>query len=318
MMLSPIIIILFNFITGTMCLTYGVGLMSHGLEKAHSTAVKKILASFTGNVFSAFITGAIVTALVQSSTAVTVMTVGFVNSGMMRLSQAVGIIYGANIGTTVTAHLLSFNPGYIAILLIISGLALKILLGKRPGGNLASAAVGLGLMFTGISIMSAGVPYIRESRYIYEFFKMYGNKPYTGLVIGMVATALVHSSSATVGVTIVLFNSGLISLEAAVGLTLGDNIGTCVTAQIASMGTGISARRTAWAHTIYNVAGALCVLTFFPWFSHIVRHLTFLAGQNETRLVANIHTIFNLLSAVAFLPVTRYYVRFIEWLIPDS
>lgn len=317
-MLLPIIIILFNFITGTLCLTYGVNLMSNSLEKAHSTAVKKILASFTGNVFSAFITGTLVTALVQSSTAVTVITVGFVNSGMMRLSQAVGIIYGANIGTTVTAQLISLNPGYIAIPLIISGLALKILLGKRPGGNLASAAVGLGLMFTGISIMSAGVPYIRENRYMYEFFKAYGNNPYTGLLIGMVATALVHSSSATVGMTIVLFNSGLISLEAAVGLTLGDNIGTCITAQLASIGTGVSARRTAWAHTIYNIAGALCVLIFFPWFTQIVRSLTFFAGQNETRLVANIHTIFNLLSAVVFFPVTKYYVRFIEWLIPDS
>ena len=132
-MLLPIIIILFNFITGTLCLTYGVNLMSNSLEKAHSTAVKKILASFTGNVFSAFITGTLVTALVQSSTAVTVITVGFVNSGMMRLSQAVGIIYGANIGTTVTAQLISLNPGYIAIPLIISELAQHVLYLRHIG-----------------------------------------------------------------------------------------------------------------------------------------------------------------------------------------
>lgn len=314
---AAIIIILYNFIAGTICIIYGVRLMSKGLEESNMNRIRRVLARFTGRLIPAFLTGTVVTALVQSSTAVTVITVGLVNSGLMKLTQAVGIIYGANIGTTVTAQLMSFKLTKLALPMIAIGITARLLVKKRTVRSAALALTGMGLMFMGINILSSGTPYIRESKYAYNLFMTYGANPYLGLVLGMVTTMLVHSSSATVGITIVLFNSGLISFDAAIGLTLGDNVGTCVTAQLASLGMGIPARRTAWAHTLYNVIGVLAVLVLLGPFSKLVKDLTLLAGQDETRLVANTHTVFNILSAVLFLPLTRYYVKFIEWVAAD-
>jgi phosphate:Na+ symporter len=315
---KTLFIILYNFITGTLCLMFGVKLLSNGLEQSNIKFIEKLITLFTRSLIPACITGTVVTALVQSSTAVTVITVGFVNSGLMKLTQAVGIIYGANIGTTITAQLMSFKIGKIAIPALVLGLIMRFLSKRRPVKKIGAAVMGFGLMFIGINILSSGAPYIKESRFAHELFKTYGENPYIGLVIGMITTMLVHSSSATVGLTIVLFNAGLISFDAAIGLTLGDNIGTCITAQLASIGTNTAARRTAWAHTLYNVIGVLIALALLVPFERLVQNITFLMGQNETRLVANTHTIFNILSAAVFLPITKYYVRFIEWLIPPK
>lgn len=316
--MQTLLFILFNFITGTLCLIYGVKLISGGLEKANLRAIKKVITAYTGKVHRAFIAGAVLTALVQSSAAVTVITVGLVNSGLMQLSQAVGIIYGANLGTTVTAQLMSFNMEYAAIPVFLAGLILRCFSRKSTTKNLSLSLIGFGFMFTGISILHMGVPYIRESQFAYDLFRQYGQNPFIGLLMGIIATMLVQSSSATVGLTIVLFNAGLIGFESALGLTMGDNIGTCLTAQLASLGTGISARRTAWAHTIYNVLGVLMVFIFFMPFADLVRLVTSALGQDESRLIANTHTIFNVLSAVVFLPATKYYVRFIEAIIREN
>lgn len=310
-------LIFFNFVTGTLCLMYGVKLISSGLEKANLKAMRKALEAYTGNVFKAFISGTIMTALVQSSAAVTVMTVSLVNSGLMKLSQSVGIIYGANLGTTITAQLLSFNIGYVSIPVFLTGLSLRIFSKKQLAKNISLSLAGFGFMFLGISILHMGVPLIKESTFAYDLFRVYGQNPVIGLFIGVIATMLVQSSSATVGLTIVLFNSGLIGFESAVGLTLGDNIGTCISAQLASIGTGLSARRTAWAHTLYNVIGVLAVLVFFVPFLEVVQMATGILGQDKSRLIANTHTIFNIISAAVFLPLTKYYVAFIEWLIPE-
>ena len=313
-----LLLILFNFAAGTACLIFGVRFMSRGLEESNTRRIRAVLTRFTSRLIPAFITGTVVTALVQSSAAVTVITVGFVNSGLLKLTQAVGIIYGANIGTTITAQLMSFRLTKLAIPTMVLGAAIRLLARKKTVKSLALSLTGLGLMFTGINILSSGAPLIKESRYAYELFMNYGSNPYLGLVIGMITTMLVQSSSATVGFTIVLFNSGLISLDTAIGLTLGDNIGTCITAQLASMGTGISARRTAWAHTLYNVIGVAAVLLLLGPFTATVRTVTDWTGQDNTRLVANTHTLFNLLSAAVFLPLTGHYVRFIEWVVREK
>jgi len=313
---STIVIILFNFVAGTICLMTGVKFMSKGLEQSNARMIKNVLTVCTRKLLPAFFTGTVITALVQSSTAVTVITVGFVNSGLMKLTQAVGIIYGANIGTTITAQLMSFKLTKLALPILLTGVIMRYL-GKRDAVKRAGLAViGFGLMFTGINILSSGAPYIKQSKFVYDLFMSYGKNPYIGLVIGMITTILVHSSSATVGLTIVLFNAGFISFDAAIGLTLGDNIGTCITAQLASIGTNTAARRTAWAHTLYNVIGVLLTMSLLTPFARIVRDFTHLIGQNDARLVANTHTIFNILSAAVFLPVTNCYVRFIEWLVP--
>lgn len=316
--MNPIFYIIFNFLTGTACLMIGVKLMSSGLEKANARVMRKILTTFTGNTYTAFATGTLLTAIVQSSAAVTVITVGFVNSGLLKLSQAVGIIYGANIGTTITAQLMSFRLTDLAPPLLGLGLLMG-LFGKRNSiRNIGIALAGFGLMMTGLGILNSGVPFIQQSPTAYELFRKYGTNPHIGLVVGLVATMLVQSSTATVGLTIVLFNAGLINFEAALGLTLGDNIGTCVTAQLASLGTNLSARRTAWAHTLYNVIGVLLALLFLKPFAALVRDVTNFLNQDNTRLIANTHTIFNVLSAVLFLPLTNYYVKFIEWAVKDK
>jgi phosphate:Na+ symporter len=316
--MALILIIIFNFITGTGCLIFGVNQITSGLEKANTHLLRKILTKYTGNLVSSVIIGTLITALVQSSAAVTVITVGLVNSGLMELSQAIGIIYGANIGTTITAQLMSINLPKYAIPIIVIGLLIRILARKKNIKNIGVAITGLGFLFLGINILHSGVPMLRESPLAYKIFSKYGKNPYIGLVIGLIATMLVQSSSATVGLTIVLFNTGLISLEGALGLTLGDNIGTCISAQLASLGANLPARRTAWAHTIYNVIGTLIALLFLPLFTQLVRYITILIGQDKTRMVANAHTIFNILSALAFLPFTKHFVRFIEWFVPDK
>ncbi|NSW89584.1 MAG: Na/Pi cotransporter family protein [Firmicutes bacterium] len=316
--MTVILIILLNLAAGSASLIFGVNLMSGSLEKINMHRIRRVLSRFTASVFTSLIAGTVITALTQSSTAVTLITVGMVSSGMLSLTQAVGIIYGANIGTTITAQFMSFKLTDFAPLFIIAGLVIKILGKKYSVKNIGNAAVGFGIMLMGINILGWSIPYIEKSNFIKNTFIKYGNNPYLGLIIGMIATMLVHSSSATVGLTIVLFNGGLISFDAALGLILGDNIGTCFMAQISTIGATVPARRTAWAHTLYNIIGSLLALVLLSQFSHCVKSFTFMLGQDKSRLVANAHTVFNLLSAAIFLPFTRYYVKFIEWLIPYS
>jgi len=308
-------LILYNFVAGTLCLIFGVNSMSSGLENLHPKALERILRKFAGKTTYAFLAGTLITALVQSSTAVTVITVGLVNSGLMNLTQAVGIIYGANLGTTVTAQLMSFKITNAALPVLALSLLLRVISKKAFLKNAAQAAAGFGFMLAGLEILNSSIPYLSESSLIFEAFKKYGSSPIIGLIIGIITTMLVHSSSATVGLTIILFNSGFIDFHTALGLTLGDNIGTCVTAQLASIGTNITARRVAWAHTFYNIIGVAAVLLLFQPFSDLVHFITYLTGGDKTNLVANSHTIFNALSALVFLPVSKHYIRFINWIV---
>lgn len=313
--MNTTLIIAFNFIAGSLCLVYGVNVMSRSLEKMNRYTVRKALDTFAGSLPLAFLTGTAVTAFLQSSTAVTVITVGLVNSGCLGLMQAVGIIYGANIGTTITAQLMTLDVYAWSWLLLVIGFILKVFFKGRNLGNISSVVLGFGFMFAGLGILNSGVPYLKESDAMYSFFRTYGSKPLAGLLAGTIATMLVHSSSATVGITMVLFNNGIIGLEGAIALILGDNVGTCITAQVGSIGTGINARRTAWAHTIYNIAGSLAAYTLLSPFCGLVTLLTAAIGQDAVHLVPNAHTIFNVLSAVLFYPFTKHYVRFIKRII---
>lgn len=315
--MTVLFIILYNFITGTACLIFGVSQITSGLEKANILLLKKMLTKYTGNLVSSITTGTIITALVQSSAAVTIITVGFVNSGVMKLYQAIGIIYGANIGTTITAQLMSFNLSKLAIPILMTGLFIRFLSKKINTKSLGIALTGLGFLFLGINILHSGVPMLKESPLAFKIFSMYGDNPYIGLIIGLIATMMVQSSSATIALTIVLFNTGLISFEGALGLTLGDNIGTCISAQLSSIGTSLAARQTAWAHTIYNVLGTLVALIFLSPLTWLIKFITFFIGQGNNNLVANGHTIFNILSALVFLPFTKHFVKLIEWFINE-
>lgn len=311
--------IAFNLFGGTALLMYGVDFMGGGLEKASGKVMKKILAVLTKNIFIAFFVGTILTMLVQSSTAITVMTVGFVNAGMMNLTQAVGIIYGTNIGTTITAQLMSLKLTHIALPVVAIGFFIMAFSKKDSTKNIGQAIMGFGLMFLGLKTLNSSLPYIQNSETARQMFLQYGHSPYIGVFVGMITTMLIHSSAATVALTISLFSADLISFQAAIGLTLGDNIGTCVTAQLASLKANTAARRTAWAHTLYNVIGVLVAIIVLRPFTGVIEWLTYnILHEPKAFLVANTHTIFNIISALVFLPITKYYVQFLERIIPDK
>lgn len=308
--------LIFGLIGGTALLMYGVDMMGEGLEKISGPMMKRILATLTGRLWQALLAGTVLTALVQSSTAITVLTVGFVNAGLMTLSQAVGIIYGANIGTTITAQLMAlpFKLTDIALLVLGIGFAIRFAAKSRHWQDVGQAIMGFGMMFLGLKILNQGIPFIKNSPITSYFFETYANQPLLAVLIGMMATMLVHSSSATVGLTMVLGGAGLINLNGAIGLMLGDNIGTCVTAQLASLNTSTAGRRTAWAHTLYNVSGVLLALIIFPLFRALIQS----TSSSISQQIANSHTLFNVLSAVLFLPITKYYVRFLERIVPEK
>lgn len=310
--------LIFGLIGGTALLMYGVDKMGEGLEKASGEMMKKILTVLTGKVWSAFLVGIVVTVLVQSSTAITVLTVGFVNAGLMRLPQAVGIIYGANIGTTITAQLMAFSFHFkltdIALPVLGIGFAVSYFAKNRTIKNIGEAMMGFGMMFLGLKILNGGVPFMKNSETMRFFFAHYASIPIVGIMLGALATALVHSSSATVGLVMVLGQAGLVDLTTAVCIMLGDNIGTCITAQLASMTGNIHARRTAWAHSLYNIFGVVLFGLFLPIFVNLIESFTVWIGQGNaiSPQIANSHTVFNILSAIIFLPMTKYYVKFLE------
>lgn len=309
--------LIFGLIGGTALLMYGVDMMGDGLEKASGETMKKILTVLTGKVWSAFLVGTFVTAIVQSSTAVTVLTVGFVNSGLMKLPQAVGIIYGANIGTTITAQLMAFSFKFkltdIALPVLGIGFAINYIAKNKKIKNIGQAMMGFGMMFLGLKILNDGIPYMQQSEALKYFFTKYASIPVVGVILGIVVTAMVHSSAATVGLVMVLSQAGLIDLQSAICIMLGDNIGTCFTAQLASMTGNINARRTAWAHTLYNIFGVAITWITLPIFMKIVIFTTdyLTANADISVYIANAHTLFNLLSALLFLPITKYYVDFL-------
>jgi phosphate:Na+ symporter len=311
--------LIFGLIGGTALLMYGVDKMGDGLEKASGEMMRKILTVLTGRVWSAFLVGTFLTALVQSSTAITVLTVGFVNAGLMKLPQAVGIIYGANIGTTITAQLMALSFQFkltdFALPVIGVGFAVEYFARSKVFKNAGSALMGFGMMFLGLKILNSGIPYIQSSELLRYFFAHYASRPVIGILLGALATALVHSSAATVGLVMVLGQAGLLDLTGAVTIMLGDNIGTCITAQLASLTGNIGARRTAWGHTLYNLFGVVGVALLLPWFVGLVEIMTaaFQPGGDIGSQIANSHTLFNIVSAAIFLPLTPHYVRFLEW-----
>jgi len=313
--------LIFGLIGGTALLMYGIEMMGDGLEKVSGPMMKRILAAMTGNVFKATLVGAILTALVQSSTAITVLTVGFVNAGLMNLTQAVGIIYGANIGTTITAQLMALSFRFkltdIALPMLGIGFAITYFAKKDSYKNLGSAIMGFGMMFYGLKILNAGAPYMQNSEALKYFFEHYASMPLVGVLLGIFATAMVHSSAATVALVMVLGTTGMIDFHTAIYLTLGDNIGTCITAQLAAMTGNIYARRTAWCHTLYNLAGVLIMLMIVPQAARGIEAITYSMAPNAGMdvLIANTHTLFNVASAVVFMPFTKQFVNLLERLV---
>ena len=318
----------------------GMRMMSNGLQRMADRRLKSILQAMTYNRFLAVLAGLFLTALVQSSSATTVMTVGFVNAGLINLTQAIGVIFGANIGTTVTAQIIAFKLDSLAYPAIALG-AVMSGLGKRPvvryGGE---TILGFGLLFLGMTTMSGTLKPLNYSPGFQNMFQWFDCTPQAGgmvpwgaalmcIVIGTVCTIVVQSSSATIGLVLALSSQGLISFYTAVPLVLGDNIGTTITAVLASLGANRNAKRTALAHTLFNVFGTvyMYVLLFIPvWNGHpvflgLVNAITpgnaFAANpENLVRHVANAHSLFNVFNCILFIPFVSQMATVVRRVIP--
>jgi len=317
---------------------FGMKSMTDGLQLVAGEKMKQILHFFTSNRFAAVAAGALVTGVIQSSSACTVMVVGFVNAGLLNLHQAVGMVFGANIGTTVTAQIISFKLGRIALPAIVIGL-LMIMLSKRSSiKGWGSTLMGFGMLFFGLGIMSHELKLIAKFPSIIEFFQRFDCSPVNGggmpvgavlgaILIGTMMTVLIQSSSATIGIALALASSGLINFYTAVPLILGDNIGTTVTANLAALGANRRSKQTAVAHFLFNAIGTtyMVLLFYLPWGGDGPIYLAFInkitagnvfAGENVTRHIAMAHTMFNIFNVVLFLPFIPQIARLCNIIIP--
>lgn len=295
---------------------YGMNLMAEGLEKSAGSKLKKIVELLTSNVFMGVIVGAFVTAIIQSSSATTVMVVGFVNAGIMNLTQAIGVIMGANIGTTVTAQLVSFDLNGMAPIALGIGIILYLFASKPKVKNIAEILIGFGILFTGMDFMKNAVEPLAEYKGFTDLLVGFGDHPLLGLLLGFGITAIVQSSSASMGMLIALASQGLIPLNAALPILYGQNIGTCVTSLISSVGASRNAKRAAVMHLIFNVLGTAVFLIVLN--KPVVRFVTNMNPGDVARQIANTHTLFNIISVIILLPFTKFIINLAIKLVPDK
>ena len=304
---------------------FGMEQLADGLKGLTGERLKDILGRLTTNRFMGAVTGALVTAVIQSSSVTTVLAVGFIAAGILSLSQAVGIIFGANIGTTITAQIIAFKVTHYALLLVAAGFGMLFVSSRETVRQYGTMTMGLGLVFFGMGLMSGAMKPLRDYGPFLELMARMEN-PFLGVGAAALFTGLVQSSSATTGVIIALASQGLITLPAGIALTFGANIGTCVTAMLAAIGKPRPAVRASLIHVLFNVTGVVLWIGFVDvlarwvvWLSPTAHGLTGvekLAGETP-RQVANAHTIFNVANALLLLPFAGQFARLVEWLLPD-
>lgn len=306
---------LLGLLGGLALFLYGMQMMSAGLEDAAGNRMKQILERLTANRFLGVAVGAGITAVIQSSSATTVMVVGFVNSGMMTLKQAVWIIMGANIGTTITGQLIALDVGALAPLFAFVGVVFIVFIKKVIFHHYGQIIAGLGILFIGMEMMSSAMMPLRDSAAFVDLVSNFSN-PFIGILAGAVFTALIQSSSASVGILQALAVSGVIGLPTAVYVLFGQNIGTCITAVLASIGTSRNAKRTTVIHLMFNIIGtalftAVCMATPLTAF------MVSLTPDNPAAQIANMHTLFNIVTTLLLLPFGTYLAELATKILPD-
>ncbi len=314
--------IFFKVIGGLGVFLYGMHHMSGGMQKIAGTRIKNIIGLLTKNRITACLVGVLVTAMVQSSSVSTVMTIGFVNASLMSLKQALGVILGANIGTTITGWILVLKIGKYGLPIVGISAIFYLFVKNEKAKTKLLTLMGLGMIFFGLELMSEGFKPLRTMPFFIEMFKSFDATAGIGGVlaaalVGALLTAIVQSSSATLGITIVLASQGMINSETAVALVLGENVGTTITAMLASLGARANAKRAAIAHTIINLIGVLWVVSIFPYYlrflSNFVDPMT-----NITKYIASAHTIFNVTNVFLFLPFIGIMAKALERLVKDD
>lgn len=305
--------VIFGFLGGLGLFLYGMSIMSDGLQKAAGDRMRRILEALTGKVWKGVLVGTLVTAVIQSSSAVTVMLVSFVNAGLMTLRQAIGVVYGANIGTTITAQIIAFKLTDWALPAIGIGFLITLIAKRRTHRYAGQVILGFGLLFLGIEVMKEAATPLEQSPVFAGWIAQLSGKPLVGVLVGVVFTALIQSSSASTGVLLAIAAKGLISLEAAIPVLFGANIGTCVTALLASIGTNRTAKRTAVAHLVFNSVGTVVFLLFRQPFTQAVLMVS--RTDDLPRLIANSHTLFNVANTLIWLPLTGVMVKIVTSLV---
>ncbi len=296
---------------------YGMEMMSEGMKKTAGDQMRKILAALTRNRFIGLLVGAFVTMVIQSSSATTVMLVSFVQAGLMRFAQSLGVILGADIGTTVTAQLIAFKLTDYALLMCAVGFGMRLMGRSEKIRDCGEIILGFGILFFGMKLMSDAMKPLRSLPEFIDVLKELEN-PVLGILVGTAFTALVQSSSAFTGLVIVLAQQGLIGLEAGIPMIFGANIGTCVTAGLASIGASREAKRVALAHVIFKIAGVALFIFWIPKFADLIRSISAMWDFGTAREIANAHTLFNVGLGVVFLPLTSVFARVIEKLLPSK
>ncbi|MGG7178039.1 Na/Pi cotransporter family protein [Clostridium paraputrificum] len=307
--------ILIQVIGGLGLFLFGMKLMGDGLENAAGDKLKGILEKVTSNKYIGVLVGAIVTAVIQSSSATTVMVVSFVNAGLMSLMQAAGVIMGANIGTTITAQMVSFKLDAIAPLFIGIGAIALLIVKKKRSKDIASIALGFGILFMGMGVMSSALQPISESGAFKQVIEVIGDNRILGVLAGLGMTAIVQSSSATTGILVALATTGSINMGVALPIIFGCNIGTCVTALLASAGANRTAKKAALVHLFFNVIG---VIIFLPFMNPLISLIEKTNPIDVARQVANAHTIFNVTVTIVLLPVAKYLVLLVNKILPGG
>ena len=294
---------------------YGMKLMSDGLENIAGERLKGILEKITSNKIMGVLVGTIVTAVIQSSSATTVMVVSFVNAGLMSLVQATGVILGSNVGTTITAQIVSFNLEVVAPIFIGIGAILMLSSKKKKIKDIAVISVGFGILFMGMGLMSSSMKPIAELEIFKEIIIIMGRYSIIGVLVGVIMTAIVQSSSATTSILVALAAAGTIDMKIAFPIVLGCNIGTCVTAIIASLTANKTAKKAALLHLLFKIFGTII---FLPLSVYVVKVVAYLTPNNLGRQVANAHTIFNIVITLVVLPISGYFVKFVNKVLPDE
>ena len=296
---------------------FGINRLSSSLQKITSNKLKSVINIVAKRSWSTVLVGMFTTMLIQSSSATSVMTVGFVNAGLMTLRQAIGIVMGANIGTTITAQIVSFKIDILTFPIIIIGFLIHFIAKRRRLKNIGMTIIGLGILFLGMTIMKGALGPLQDNESFKTFLLLFSKNPFYGILAGLGLTVLLQSSSATIGLLIALGSAGLLPIEAAIPILIGDNIGTCSTALISSIGTTITAKRTAFSHLVFNIFGTVIFLLILYVF-RLQPYIISFSGNSVPHQIANIHTSFNIITTIVLFPLIGFFEKIVVKIFPGK
>lgn len=324
---QQVIGIIFGLLGGLGLFLFGMKQMSDGLQKISGNSLKRILEKITRNRILGTAVGAAVTTVIQSSSATTVMVVGFVNAGLMNLTQALSVILGANVGTTITAQIIAFKITAISMPAIAAGVMILLFIKKPKAQYIGEIIFGFGLIFFGMDIMTTAFVPLSKSEHFRNVFIYFSHMPILAVFAGALTTLLIQSSSATIGITIALASTGIVDFQAAAALVLGENIGTTVTANLAAIGANKTAKQAALGHFLFNVIGVTYMMVFLHPFLEFINLITpgnvyYMSPDgsypNMARHIANIHTMFNIINTLIFLPFLPMLAKLCEKIIKND